>query len=109
MENAAIIRKAARELITDARGIQMHGFKDIEYLDLLRAEVETFRILFAEWVKELTNGTILLIAGDFLILLGLIMMIKTQTMTFLITQTTFLKISNTNLSVKCLFQRFYLF
>lgn len=51
MENAAIIRKAARELITDARGIQMHGFKDIEYLDLLRKEVEEFRILFAEWVK----------------------------------------------------------
>jgi len=51
MENAAIIRKAARELITDARGIQMHGFKDIEYLDLLRKEIEEFRILFAEWVK----------------------------------------------------------
>lgn len=52
MENAAIIRKAARELITDVRGIQMHGFKDIEYLDLLRKEVEEFRILFAEWVKS---------------------------------------------------------
>ncbi|MFD1163603.1 hypothetical protein [Hwangdonia seohaensis] len=51
MENAAIIRKSARELITDARGIEMHGFKDIEYLDLLRNEVETFRVLFAEWVK----------------------------------------------------------
>ena len=31
MENAAIIRKAARELITDARGIQMHGFKFSEF------------------------------------------------------------------------------
>ncbi len=51
MENAAIIRKSARELITDARGIQMHGFKDIEYLDLLRKEVDEFRVLFAEWVK----------------------------------------------------------
>lgn len=51
MENAAIIRKAARELITDVRGIQMHGFKEVEYLDLLRKEVELFRILFAEWVK----------------------------------------------------------
>lgn len=51
MENAAIIRKAARELITDARGIQMHGFKDIEYLDLLRKEIDEFRVLFAEWVK----------------------------------------------------------
>ncbi len=51
MENAAIIRKAARELITDAHGIEMHGYKDTEYLDLLRTEVEAFRILFAEWVK----------------------------------------------------------
>ncbi|MEO6347266.1 MAG: hypothetical protein ABIO60_05075 [Aquaticitalea sp.] len=51
MENAAIIRKAARELITDARGIQINGYKDTEYLDLLRAEVEEFRILFAVWVK----------------------------------------------------------
>lgn len=51
MENAAIIRKCARELITDARGIEMHGFKDIEYLDLLRKEVDQFRVLFAEWVK----------------------------------------------------------
>lgn len=50
MENAALIRKAARELITDARGLQMSGFKDIEYLDLLRREIEEFRILFAEWV-----------------------------------------------------------
>ncbi len=50
MENAAVIRKSARELLTDARGLQMNGFKDIEYLDLLRSEMEEFRILFAEWV-----------------------------------------------------------
>ena len=51
MENAVLIRKAARELITDARGLQMHGYKETEYLDLLRNEIEEFRILFAEWVK----------------------------------------------------------
>jgi hypothetical protein len=51
MENAAIIRKAARELITDVRGIQMNGYKDIEYLDLLRHDIEEFRVIFAEWVK----------------------------------------------------------
>jgi hypothetical protein len=55
MENATIIRKAARELITDARGLQMNGFKDIEYLDLLRSEMEEFRILFAEWVATFDN------------------------------------------------------
>jgi uncharacterized protein YqgV (UPF0045/DUF77 family) len=39
MENATIIRIAAKELITDAKGLQINGYKDIEYLDLLRAEV----------------------------------------------------------------------
>ncbi|MFV0570891.1 MAG: hypothetical protein ACK5M1_00475 [Xanthomarina gelatinilytica] len=51
MEHAAIIRKAARELLIDSRGIEIHGYKDIEYLDLLRNEIDEFRILFAEWVK----------------------------------------------------------
>ncbi|MBO3097323.1 hypothetical protein [Gelidibacter pelagius] len=51
MENATIIRKAAMELITDARGLEMHGYPDTEYLDILRNEVEEFRVLFAEWVK----------------------------------------------------------
>tara|TARA_R110002050_G_scaffold300018_1_gene467335 strand:- start:12778 stop:13260 length:483 start_codon:yes stop_codon:yes gene_type:complete len=51
MENAALIRKAAREIITDARGLEMHGYKDKEYLDLLRHTVDEFRVLFAEWVK----------------------------------------------------------
>ena len=51
MENAAIIRKAARELATDTYGIEMIGFKDTEYLDLLRTKVDEFRILFAEWVQ----------------------------------------------------------
>jgi hypothetical protein len=51
MENAAIIRKAARDLILGLRSLQMNGYKDIEYLDLLRDEIEEFRVLFAEWVK----------------------------------------------------------
>lgn len=50
MENATIIRKAARELITDARGLQMSGYPAVEYLDLLRKEIDEFRILFAQWV-----------------------------------------------------------
>ena len=52
MENATLIRKAAREIITDTRGLQMAGFKEEEYLDLLRKEIEEFRPLFAEWVKS---------------------------------------------------------
>lgn len=51
MENAAIIRKAAREVMTGCTGLKMWGFKHSEYLELLRNEVEEFRVLFAEWVK----------------------------------------------------------
>ena len=51
MENAAIIRKAARELSVHMTAIKMYGFREIEYCDLLRNEIEEFRILFAEWVK----------------------------------------------------------
>ncbi|SDW87215.1 hypothetical protein [Aequorivita viscosa] len=51
MENAAIIRKAARELSVHMTALKMHGFKEIDYCDLLRNEIEEFRILFAEWVK----------------------------------------------------------
>ncbi|WP_343487110.1 hypothetical protein [Allomuricauda sp. d1] len=48
MENAAIIRKAAREVMTGCTGLKMWGFKQTEYLELLRNEVEEFRVLFAE-------------------------------------------------------------
>ncbi len=51
MENAAIIRKAARELQTQCTGLKIFGFKETDYLELLRDEIEEFRALFAEWVK----------------------------------------------------------
>ncbi|MFD2518015.1 hypothetical protein [Salinimicrobium flavum] len=51
MENAAIIRKCARDIYVGCNGFLIEDFQDVEYLDLLRAEVEEFRILFAEWVK----------------------------------------------------------
>ncbi|HEY9221507.1 MAG TPA: hypothetical protein VIO43_08035 [Lutibacter sp.] len=51
MENAAIIRKAARELSTYCTGLEMCGYKNTDYLQLLRDEIEEFRVLFAEWVK----------------------------------------------------------
>lgn len=55
MENATLIRKAARELLMDAQNVQVHGFKDVEYLDILRNEIEEFRELFAEWVKTFNH------------------------------------------------------
>ena len=51
MENAALIRKAARQILVGCNGFKDHGFQGLEYLELLRSEIDEFRILFAEWVK----------------------------------------------------------
>ena len=50
MENAAIIRKAARELVVGLRGLEMFGWDDQRYFNILRAEAEEFRLLFIDWV-----------------------------------------------------------
>jgi hypothetical protein len=51
MENAAIIRKAARDLSTHLYGLEMYGFQEPQYLDLIRKALEEYRRLFVEWVK----------------------------------------------------------
>lgn len=51
MENAAFIRKAAREILTCCTGLQLCGYQEGDFIDLLRSEISDFRILFAEWVK----------------------------------------------------------
>src|SRR5690606_28860803 len=51
MENAAIIRKCARELYVGRNGYVIEGATEVEYLRMLRAEVEEFRVVFAGWVR----------------------------------------------------------
>lgn len=51
MENATLIRKAAMELLTDANTLEHYGFKEVEYLEILRKALEELRVLFAEWVQ----------------------------------------------------------
>lgn len=51
MENAAVIRKCARQIYVSCNGFRMWDFKETEYLEVLREQIEEFRILFAEWVK----------------------------------------------------------
>lgn len=51
MENASIIRKAARELIVNTHALEMFGFKETHYFQLLRNAVEEYRPLFVEWVN----------------------------------------------------------
>ncbi|WP_162426206.1 hypothetical protein [Pontibacter pudoricolor] len=51
MENAAIIRKAARDLGTHCTTLEMYGFTDTQYLVLIREALEAYKLLFREWVQ----------------------------------------------------------
>lgn len=51
MENAAIIRKAARELYVQAGSLRFEeNITDKDYIRLLRNEIDEFRLLFIDWV-----------------------------------------------------------
>lgn len=50
MENATLIRKAARDLMVSYHTLKMLGFEDLEYYQLIRKQIEEFRLLFIEWV-----------------------------------------------------------
>jgi hypothetical protein len=56
MENAVIIRKAARELYVQAGSLRYEeGITDLDYIDLLRNTIEEFRLLFIDWVASFDN------------------------------------------------------
>ncbi|KQB41733.1 hypothetical protein RCH33_1070 [Flavobacterium daejeonense] len=51
MENAVLIRKAARELYVQAGSLRFEeGCKELDYIELLRKTIEEFRLLFVDWV-----------------------------------------------------------
>ncbi|MEZ0130683.1 hypothetical protein AB9T88_13335 [Flavobacterium sp. LBUM151] len=53
MENAAIIRRAARELYVQAGSLRFEeGITDKDYIELLRNTIEEFRLLFIDWVAS---------------------------------------------------------
>lgn len=52
MESATIIRMSARELMITNHSLEMFGFKDVEYFDIVRDLIEEYRLLFIEWVKR---------------------------------------------------------
>ncbi len=52
MEAAAIIRKSARDLLLHCTGLETFGFKDTQYLVLIRKAIEEYRLLFIDWVKS---------------------------------------------------------
>ncbi|MFN5417384.1 MAG: hypothetical protein ACK5B9_10030 [Flavobacteriia bacterium] len=52
MENAVIIRKSAMEVSLHCTSLEMYGFKEVSYLNLVRDEVNSFRDLFVEWIAS---------------------------------------------------------
>lgn len=50
MECAAIIRKAARELMVQNHALEMFGFEHVEYFGIVRDLLEEYRLLFIDWV-----------------------------------------------------------
>jgi hypothetical protein len=51
MQNAALIRKAANDLMVQNHSLEAFGFKYVEYFDLVRDLIEEYRLLFIEWVE----------------------------------------------------------
>lgn len=50
MENAVFIKVAARNLLTQLSGLSLLGMIEPRYMELLRAEIEEFRLLFICWI-----------------------------------------------------------
>ena len=55
MECAAIIRKAARDLMLTNHSLEMFGFEEVEYFDIVRDLIEEYRLLFIDWVAGFDN------------------------------------------------------
>jgi hypothetical protein len=52
MENAAIIRKAARDLMVQNHSLDAFGFEYVEYYQIVRDLIEEYRLLFIDWVAR---------------------------------------------------------
>jgi len=52
MQNAAIIRKAARDLMVQNHSLEEFGFEYVEYFQIVRKLIEEYRLLFIDWVES---------------------------------------------------------
>lgn len=50
MENATLIRKAARDLMVQNHTLKDFGFEHTEYFQIVRNLLEEYRLLFIDWV-----------------------------------------------------------
>lgn len=52
MENATLIRKAARDLMVQNHTLKDFGFEHTEYFQIVRNLLEEYRLLFIDWVAS---------------------------------------------------------
>lgn len=57
MENATVIKIHARSLLTQTSSAKYLSLVDAPYLQLLRDEIDSFRLLFKDWVKTFERDT----------------------------------------------------
>ena len=57
MENATIVKIHARSLLTQTASIKYLHLVNEQYVQLLRDEIEAFRLLFKDWVKTFDINT----------------------------------------------------
>lgn len=50
MECAALIRKAALNLMVQNYALEMFGFEHTEYFDIVRTLIDEYRLIFIDWV-----------------------------------------------------------
>jgi len=51
MENAVFVKVAARNLLTQLSGLSLLCMIEPRYMELLKAEIEEFRLLFIDWME----------------------------------------------------------
>jgi hypothetical protein len=51
MQNAALIRKAANDLMIQNHSLKTFGFEYTEYFNIVRNLIEEYRLLFIDWVE----------------------------------------------------------
>ncbi len=51
MQNAAIIRQAANDLMIQNHSLEAFGFEYVQYFTIVRDLLEEYRLLFIEWVS----------------------------------------------------------
>lgn len=52
MENAVLVKVAAQNLLAQEAGLNLLNLADPSYLEVLRNEIETFRLLFIDWTNS---------------------------------------------------------